>query len=64
MAGGDVVDIPVKVPCELSDDELFRSLPLSFIVFRIYARDHKQDAELINALNAVLGDAGDSKTNM
>jgi HD superfamily phosphohydrolase len=49
---------------ELNDDDLFRSLPLSFIIFRIYARDHDHDAELIAALNTVLGEAGDAKTNM
>ena len=49
---------------ELSDDGLFRSLPLSFIIFRIYARDHEHDAELVTALNDVLGAAGDAKTNM
>ncbi|REJ83185.1 MAG: metal-dependent phosphohydrolase, partial [Planctomycetota bacterium] len=45
-------------------DELFRALPTSFIIFRIYSRDHAHDAALVNALDAVLGDGGDAKTNM
>jgi len=49
---------------ELNDDELFRSLPMSFAIFRIYSTDHQHDQELNIALNAVLGDVGDSKTNM
>ena len=51
-------------PVELHDDELFRSLPLAFAVFRIYARTHDHDAAIDAALSAVLGEAGDSKTNM
>jgi hypothetical protein len=51
-------------PAELSDDELFRSLPISFIVFRIYSQGHEHDAKLAAALSAVLGSAGDAKTNM
>jgi hypothetical protein len=31
---------------------------------RIYARDHANDAAIQKALFAVLGDAGDAKTNM
>ena len=49
---------------ELHDDELFRALPISFIIFRIYSQDHEHDAELVRGLNAVVGDAGDAKTNM
>ena len=49
---------------ELNDDELFRSLPTSFIIFRVYATDHAHDTELNSALAAVLGDGGDTKTNM
>jgi hypothetical protein len=49
---------------ELHDDELFRALPISFIIFRIYSQGHEHDSELIRALNAVVGDAGDAKTNM
>lgn len=51
-------------PRELSDDELFRQLPISFLIFRIYAQDHTRDAELNSALNEVLGDVIDAKTNM
>lgn len=49
---------------ELSDYEVFRSLPLSFSIFRIYVRDHQHDAELNRALNDVLGENSDAKTNM
>ena len=48
----------------LSDYELFRELPLSFSICRIYARDHAHDEPIQKALQAVLGDAGDAKTNM
>jgi uncharacterized protein len=51
-------------PQELNDDELFRALPMSFCIFRIYSQDHQHDAALNRALNAVLGDAVDAKTNM
>jgi hypothetical protein len=51
-------------PAELSDDELFRSLPISFIIFRIYTQDHQHDTKLATALSAVLGAAGDARTNM
>ena len=49
---------------ELSDDELFRSLPVSFLIFRIYSQDHQYDKAINAAVNAVLGDAADAKTNM
>lgn len=49
---------------ELNDDELFRSLPTSFAIFRVYSKDHRHDAPILHALNALLGDAGDTKTNM
>lgn len=52
------------IPRELSDDELFRQIPTSFLLFRIYAKTHAHDAELNAALNAVLGEATDAKTNM
>jgi len=65
-AGGQnfVLDPALGAPQELSDDELFRTLPVSFSIFRIYSTDHQHDAELNTALNAVLGEAEDSKTNM
>ena len=50
---------------ELDDDELFCSLPTSFIIFRIYSRDHSADRELNEALQKVAGGTGgDTKTNM
>ncbi|MCA9082745.1 MAG: HD domain-containing protein [Planctomycetaceae bacterium] len=50
---------------ELDDDELFRSLPTSFIIFRIYSRDHGHDREISEALARVAGGSGgDTKTNM
>jgi HD superfamily phosphohydrolase len=50
---------------ELDDDELFRSLPTSFIIFRIYSKTHAYDRELNAALHAVAGGTGgDTRTNM
>lgn len=49
---------------ELHDDDLFRALPISFVIFRIYSQDHRNDAALNQALNSVLGDSTDAKTNM
>ncbi len=49
---------------ELYDDELFRAIPTSFLIFRIYSKTHVHDALLNAALNSVLGDAMDAKTNM
>ncbi len=65
-AGGQnyLLDPAHGAPQELNDDELFRALPVSFLIFRIYARDHVHQGELHAALNAVLGDATDAKTNM
>jgi HD superfamily phosphohydrolase len=65
-AGGQnfLLDPSVGEPRELNDDELFRALPTSFAIFRIYSKDHRYDALLHAALNAVLGTAADSKTNM
>ncbi len=51
-------------PQELNDDELFRSLPTSFVILRVYSTDHHHDTQLSAALNGLLGDVGDSKTNM
>ena len=51
-------------PQELNADELFRGLPTSFLIFRIYTKDHEHDRELNRALAAVVGAAADSKTNM
>jgi HD superfamily phosphohydrolase len=65
-AGGQnfLLDPAVGEPQELHDDELFRSLPSSFAVIRIYSQDHTHDRALVSALNAVLGEASDAKTNM
>jgi HD superfamily phosphohydrolase len=52
------------LPQELDDDELFRSLPTSFVILRVYSTDHRHDSQLAAALNSLLGDVGDSKTNM
>lgn len=50
---------------ELDDDELFQNLPTSFLIFRIYSRDHGYDRELSAALHQVAGGGdGDTKTNM
>ncbi|MCA9071609.1 MAG: metal-dependent phosphohydrolase, partial [Planctomycetaceae bacterium] len=59
-----VLDPTTNDPQVLSDDELFRSLPTSFSIFRIYSKSHENDAHLNEALNRVLGDVTDAKTNM
>ena len=51
-------------PRELVDYELFRELPLSFSICRVYTLDHAHDAAVQSALSAVFGDAADAKTNM
>ncbi|HVJ68784.1 MAG TPA: HD domain-containing protein [Caulifigura sp.] len=65
-AGGQnyLFDPAAGQPQELSDDELFKALPLSFLVFRIYSQDHQHDALLHGALASVLGAATDARTNM
>jgi HD superfamily phosphohydrolase len=65
-AGGQnyLLDPGHGVPQELHDDELFRALPTSFLIFRIYSQDHAHDAPLHAALSSVLGEASDAKTNM
>lgn len=65
-AGGQnfLLDPADGTPRELHDDELFRSLPVSFSIVRIYSRDHRHDAALNQALTAVLGDVADTLTNM
>ncbi len=59
-----LLDPAINKPRELNDDELFRQLPISFLIFRIYAQDHGHEKILNDALNSVLGDATDAKTNM
>ena len=51
-------------PAELMDDELFRTLPVSFLIFRVYSQDHAHDTEINAALESILGASSDSKTNM
>jgi hypothetical protein len=65
-AGGQnyVFDPAEGGPRELSDYELFRELPLSFSICRIYARNHDHDDPIQKALSSILGDASDAKTNM
>jgi HD superfamily phosphohydrolase len=59
-----LLDPAAGAPQELHDDELFRALPMSFAVFRIYTQSHEHDAALHSALSAVLGEATDARTNM
>jgi len=65
-AGGQnfLLDPAEGEPLPLDDDELFCQLPTSFSIFRIYSTDHSHDGPLNAALNAVLGDVDDAKTNM
>ena len=65
-AGGQnyLLDPATNETRELHDAELFQALPQSFSIFRIYSTDHDHDAELNLALNSVLGDFDDTKTNM
>jgi uncharacterized protein len=65
-AGGQnfLLEPASPTPVELNDDDLFRSLPVSFLVFRVYAQDHASDTALNEALNKVLGATADMKTNM
>lgn len=65
-AGGQnyLFDPAIGTPQVLDDDELFRSLPTSFSIFRIYSKDHQHDAQLNAALGAILGDEDDAPTNM
>ncbi len=65
-AGGQnfLLDPANGIPQELNDDELFRALPTSFLIFRIYSTDHQYDEALHKALHGALGDVSDSKTNM
>lgn len=59
-----LLDPATGTPLELHDDELFRQLPVSFLIVRVYTRDHKFDTELNAALDQLMGDVGDPKTNM
>jgi HD superfamily phosphohydrolase len=59
-----LLDAGVAEVQELHDDDLFRALPISFVIFRLYSHDHRYDSALNQALTAVLGEATDAKTNM
>jgi uncharacterized protein len=52
-------------PRPLTDDQLFRQLPLSHRICRIYAQDESHAPQLAAALDALLGTSGgDDLTNM
>ena len=65
-AGGQnfLLDPAMGTVQELNDDELFRSLPVSLLICRVYSKDHQHDTALATALNATLGEAPDAPTNM
>jgi HD superfamily phosphohydrolase len=48
----------------VSEQEQFSRLPVSFSLCRLYARDHTHDSELAEALDRLLQARGDDKTNM
>jgi hypothetical protein len=53
------------VPRPLTDDQLFRQLPVSHRICRIYAHSDEHAAELATALDALIGPGGsDDLTNM
>jgi HD superfamily phosphohydrolase len=50
---------------ELSDHELFRKIPLSYRICRVYAETHEHDVTLAAALDSLIGTGSeDSLTNM
>ncbi|MEX0712293.1 MAG: HD domain-containing protein [Pirellulales bacterium] len=50
---------------ELSDSELYRQIPLSYRICRVYAESNQHDAPLAAALDALVGGEGaDDLTNM
>jgi hypothetical protein len=59
-----VFDPSLGEPRELDDFELFSEQPLSFAICRIYALDHAHDRHIQHALNQLLGESRDAKTNM
>ncbi|HID23905.1 MAG TPA: HD domain-containing protein, partial [Planctomycetaceae bacterium] len=59
-----VLDPADGMPRELNDVELFRSLPTSFSIVRVYAKTHEHDSLLNAALNSVLAAQADTRTNM
>ncbi len=49
----------------LSDSELFRQIPLSYRICRVYSATHEHDAELSTALDSLVGPGAiDDATNM
>lgn len=49
----------------LTDSELLKQIPQSYRICRVYSQDHRHDAALAAALDALVGgDAEDDKTNM
>jgi hypothetical protein len=49
----------------LDDRELFRQLPVSYRICRIYAEDHRHERELAAAMDRLIGSSGaDDVTNM
>jgi hypothetical protein len=65
-AGGQnfLLDPAQGTPQELHDDDLFRGLPTSFCIFRVYSQTHQHDSLLMKVLHAVLGETSDAKSNM
>ena len=59
-----VFDPSIGEPRELDDFELFSEQPLSFAVCRVYALGHEHDRHIQLALNHLLGETRDAKTNM
>jgi HD superfamily phosphohydrolase len=52
-------------PCPLTDDQLFRQLPLAHRICRVYTQDESHAVQLAAALDAVIGaSAADDLTNM
>ncbi len=50
---------------ELSDDALFRRIPVSYRICRVYVQDHRHDATLAAGLDALIGtESDDALTNM
>ena len=48
----------------LDDRELFRRIAISYRICRIYAEDHRHNAELAAAMDQIAGGAADELTNM
>ena len=48
----------------LDDRELFRRIAISYRICRIYAEDHRHNAELAAAMDQLTGGAADDATNM